>query len=142
MKQFYLALFAIAAALACAVPVAAHADTTYDVTGNFSDVAGSPLTGTYTINAAGVITAADLTLQGLTFDILNGGNAPIPGFTTYSYAYVDTATNPSDYIELEILHGPSEHLSRPRRDSSPIQKQFCRPLPFAHQHFHSQLQLI
>jgi hypothetical protein len=103
MKKFCLALFAMAVALACAVPVAAHADTTYDVTGNFSDVAGSPLTGTYTINAAGVITAADLTLQGMTFDILNGSSAPVPGFTTYTYAFVDTATNPSDYIELEIL---------------------------------------
>jgi hypothetical protein len=102
MKKFYIALFAIAAVLVCAVPVAAHADTTYDVTGNFSDVASSPLTGTYTINTSGVITAADLTLQGLTFDILNGGSAPIPGLTTYSYAFVDTATNPSD-IELEIL---------------------------------------
>jgi len=90
-------------ALACAVPVAAHADTTYNVTGTFSDVAGSTLSGTYTISPAGVVTAADLMLDGMTFNILNGSTAPVGGFTNYTNTYVDTASNPSDYIDLEIL---------------------------------------
>jgi hypothetical protein len=91
-------------ALAFAVPVAAHADTVYNVTGTFSDVAGSQLGGTYTISSAGVITAASLTLDGLSFNtVASGASAPVSGVTTYSFAYVDTASNPSDYIELEIL---------------------------------------
>jgi hypothetical protein len=88
-------------ALAFAVPVAAHADTIYDVTGVFDD--GSALGGTYTISAAGVVTAADLTLDGLTFNILNGSTAPVLGETTFTNTYVDTASNPSDYINLRIL---------------------------------------
>jgi hypothetical protein len=88
-------------ALVFAVPVAAHADTTYDVTGVFDDA--STLSGTYTINAAGVVTAADLTLDSITFNILDGSTAPVGGITTYTNTYVDTAANGSDYIDLEIL---------------------------------------
>jgi PEP-CTERM motif len=100
MNKFCLVLVA---SVTLASGVAAHADTTYNVTGTFSDVAGSPLTGTYTINASDVVTAADLTLQGITFNILDGSTAPIAGITTYTNTFVDTVTNPSDYIELEIL---------------------------------------
>lgn len=91
-------------AFLCAIPTVSRADTVYDVTGVFSDVAGSTLGGTYAISSAGVITAADLTLNGLDFDVVaSGASGPVAGITTYSFAFVDTASNPSDYIELEVL---------------------------------------
>jgi hypothetical protein len=90
--------------LALTAPLAAHAGTTYNVTGTFSDVAASPLTGTYTISSAGVITAADLLLDGLTFNVISpGASAPVAGITNYSFAYVDSTAAPGDYIELEVF---------------------------------------
>jgi hypothetical protein len=89
-------------AFACAVPVAAHADTTYQVSGTFSDVQGSTLGGSYTISAAGVVTAADLTLDGITFTNLDGSTPPTAPFTNYTNTDVYSFTNPTDYIQLAI----------------------------------------
>ena len=93
----------LSVALLCAIPTVSRADTVYNVTGIFSDVAGSALGGTYTISAAGVVTAADLTLDGLTFNILKGSTPPTAPFTNYTNTFVDTASDSSDYIDLEIL---------------------------------------
>ena len=89
-------------ALVSAVPVAAHADTTYQVTGTFSDVAGSTLGGTYTSNAAGVVTGADLTLEGITFSNFDPSVLPTAPFTNYTVTDVYSFTNPTDYIQLEV----------------------------------------
>jgi hypothetical protein len=89
-------------AFACAVPVAAHANTTYNVTGTFSDVAGSQLGGTYTTNASGVVTGADLTLDGITFTNVDPSVLPTAPFTNYTLTDVYSFTNPSDYIQLEV----------------------------------------
>jgi hypothetical protein len=91
-------------ALAFAVPVAARADTTYDVTGTFSDVAGSQLGGEYAINGSDVVTSADLTLDGITFTNLVGSTPPTAPFTNYTVADVYSLTIPTDYIQLEIYN--------------------------------------
>jgi hypothetical protein len=90
-------------ALAFAVPAAAHADTVYDVTGTFNGVGGPALGGTYTISSAGVVTGADLTLDGLTFNILNGSSAPNSAYN-FSLVTVDTLTNSTDYVQLAIYN--------------------------------------
>jgi hypothetical protein len=88
-------------ALAFAVPVAAHADTIYDVTGIFSN--GYTLSGTYTMSATSVITGADLTIDGISFTDVVGSTAPILGETTYTNAAVHSASDSRDNLELNIL---------------------------------------
>jgi len=90
--------------LALTAPLAAHADTTYSVTGTYSDLPASTLSGTYTISGAGVVTAADLMLDGLTFNVVAAGaSAPFAPFTNFSLAYVDSPAAPGDYISLFVF---------------------------------------
>jgi hypothetical protein len=100
MLKLQSSLLISALGLMFAAPLAAHADTTYDVTGAFSD--GSTLSGSYTLSAAGVVTGADLMVDGITFTVMNGSSAPMPGFTNYTFAYIESATNPNDQINLDI----------------------------------------
>ena len=88
-------------ALLCAIPSVSRADTVYDATGTFNDVGGPTLGGTYTISDAGVVTAADLTLDGISFININSSNAPI-AFFNYTNTYVYSVTNPTDYIHLAV----------------------------------------
>lgn len=91
-------------AFLCAIPTLSRADTVYDVTGTFSDVAGSALSGTYTINDDGVVTGAVLMLDGISFTNLVGSTAPADGFTNYTNTDVRSFTDPTDYIQLAIYN--------------------------------------
>jgi len=93
----------ISLALACAVPAAAHADTVYDVTGVFNDVGGPALSGTYTISDLGVVTAADLTVDGVSFTDLNGSTAPNSA-ENFSLVSVEEFPGSTDYIQLAIYN--------------------------------------
>jgi hypothetical protein len=88
-------------ALAFAVPVVAHADTIYDISGIFDN--GYTLSGTYTMSAASVITGADLTINGISFTDVVGSTAPILDVTTYTNAAVHSASDSHDNLELNIL---------------------------------------
>jgi hypothetical protein len=90
-------------ALLCAIPTVSRADTVYDVTGVFNDVGGPALSGTYTISDLGVVTAADLTVDGISFTDINGSTAPnsVENFSLFS---VEEFPGSTDYIQLAIYN--------------------------------------